>query len=184
MQGGRWKRRHLGAHRAQFFSATLLKASNPWPSELVESISRLYTVFASYKANRWSIGICGNCVSASELEALFAKPLRELDAKTIHVFAIIAVATHGSVTDYKYFLPRICELLPNELWEIDAPEIYLSNLQSADWLAWPEEEMLAVPSFLFEWWRWTLSTYPASLPGLGATSAIAQAGNAPVSTMG
>lgn len=152
-----------------------MKISHPWSSELVESIKRLYRVFASYQADPSSIGTCPFCIHEHDLEALFAKPLRELDAEAIDVFAVNAVATHGSVTDMKHFLPRICELFPDELCNMATPEIYLNKLRYSDWLAWPEKEMLAVRSSMFEWWRWTLTNYPAISPACDAICAIAQA---------
>ena len=152
-----------------------MKISHPWSSALVESVKRLYPVFSSYQAEPSSIGICPNCISEHELEALFAKPLRILDAATIYHFAIVAVATHGSVSDFKHFLPRVCELFPNELCDMDSPEFYLNKLRYSDWLGWPEEEMLAVRAFMLEWWRWTLTNYPAKLPVWDAICAIAQA---------
>jgi len=106
---------------------------------------------------------------------LFAKPLRELDATTIHVFASNVVKTHGSVTDLKHFLPRILELLPRELCRIADVEIYLNTLRFSDWLKWPKNEVSAVRTFMFEWWRWTLSNYPADPAGLDALCPIAQA---------
>ncbi len=149
--------------------------NHPWSSEFAGSIKTLYAAFASYKAQPTSIGICGNCVNEQELEALFAKPLRLLDANTIHVFASVAVGTHGSITDWKHFLPRFFELLPDELYNNDMTEIYLSTLRHSHWLSWPNKELLAVRTFLIEWWRWTISYYPSNLKIGDAISAIAQA---------
>lgn len=152
-----------------------MKTSHPWHNGFLETIKRLYRTFSSYKAEPSSIGVCPHCIHQGDLDALFAKPLRELDAATINVFASVAVGTHGRVTDLKHFLPRICELIPDVLCETDPLEIYISTLRHAEWLAWPEKEVLAVRSFLLEWWRWTLADFPSVAPVDNVIGAIAQA---------
>lgn len=114
------------------------------------SIENLYTEFSIYPLKS-KISGCPCCVSESASEKIHSKPLKELDNNDLARYSFKAMTTWGNVNDFKYFLPRILELLCNNEPIIDA-FIILRKLEYGKWENWPEKEKSAIRKFLFAWW--------------------------------
>jgi hypothetical protein len=130
-------------------------------TRLLESIDTLYTVFSN--ADRpTEIYACPCCISEEEINALLTKPLRDIEPYELKNYADCALGTVGDLEDFKYFLPRILEILAHhsDWWSFvstdlgmydyfTAPEILFSKFRiSAKWQTWPENERQAIVKFL------------------------------------
>jgi hypothetical protein len=125
--------------------------------ELLESIERLYKVFADYPANPKMDGSPMYHELAAWNRALMAKPLRELSAaEDLRIYHFKAMTTWGDVKDFKHFLPRIFELLTTlppdfEEW------VALGKLHYGHYETWPALEQTAIHQFLLAFWQMLLS---------------------------
>lgn len=82
---------------------------------------------------------------------LFSKKLNELSAQDLLRFAGKAMTTWGGVDDYKYFLPRIFELIaelnpPYEVW------VAFDKLKYGNWDKWEETEKNAIYNYMLSLW--------------------------------
>lgn len=120
--------------------------------ELEQSIEGLYSAFAGYPLKPRIYG-CECCVSPKDDVRIHSKPLRQLDWADLQRFAHKSMSTWGDVDDFKHFLPRLLELLPElNSWPICmdrlCPKIYEAGFQD-----WPEAERLAVDAYFLALWR-------------------------------
>lgn len=117
-------------------------------------MEQLYLAFRHYSLpNR--IEACPCCRTPGETRHLHTKPLRALDAEDLSLFTFRAMTTVGNADDFRHFLPRILELLPED-FPVD-PEVVLGKLDYAEWLKWPTQEVQAVRSYLCSLWAWARS---------------------------
>ena len=130
---------------------------------LLSSVENLYQVFENYSPN----GIGGYSEYPNErdevADRLLYTDLRETDLKDIAFYAFKATYTMGDESNFKYFLPRILELLAAEVlgtkWAIDIRDLNLFTKPSAELATWPEDERTAVENFLQNLWKCMLLTY-------------------------
>ncbi|WP_125432892.1 hypothetical protein [Hymenobacter metallilatus] len=82
---------------------------------------------------------------------LFTVPLAYLSEKQLRRYAFKAITTWGNAADFRYFLPRLLELLlcPDSELEKDA---FFDKMLYAGWDGWPEAEKGAVRQVLRAWW--------------------------------
>jgi hypothetical protein len=73
-------------------------------------------------------------------QALLSKPLRSLTNDDLSKFATCVLLTVGTEDDFRYFLPRILELLILDEFSWPDPEVLLARLPDADWSNWDKEE--------------------------------------------
>jgi hypothetical protein len=127
--------------------------------ELRQAIDRLYEVFSRYGKPSYMQEACGGDVSDTDADGILSKPLRELTPVDLRAYVLSAIYTFGTVSDYKYFLPRIYDIATSgpKNWA-DTPMI-LSRLAYGEWLSWPTAEQEAIKDFLRAWWCYTLSRY-------------------------
>jgi hypothetical protein len=96
-----------------------------------------------------SIEACPCCVSESQVQLLLSKPLREITADELTLYASAVLLTSGDVADFRYFLPRMLEIsLTERSWWPDI-EVTLSKLAMAGWDNWTAAERDALMN-LFE----------------------------------
>ena len=115
-----------------------------------DSIQLLYEVFAGYPKPK-DFPTCECCVSDQQMRALLKRKLHELTIEELSGYVMGVFLTVGSVADFKYFLPRIIELVTTRDWLADLePEIALERLRLAGWDEWPERERSAVLRVLEE----------------------------------
>jgi hypothetical protein len=97
-----------------------------------------------------SIEGCPCCVSAEDLAALISVPLRELSYEQLGTYAGAAMSTVGTIEDFRYFWPRLAELLvtvsPGQYF-ID-PERLLAKLRYGGWRSWPVGERGSVEAYV------------------------------------
>lgn len=118
--------------------------------ELQQAIQQLYETFSVYPFNARIAG-CPCCVLKTDTENLHVKPLRQLDGSDLSTYAFKAMTTWGSTQDFKYYLPRIFELLATTRFEVDT-FVVLGKLEYGKWRTWPRKEQRIIEIFLFAWW--------------------------------
>jgi hypothetical protein len=129
-------------------------------SDLQQSIDKLYLEFDRERPT--SIDACPCCISEEEVHALLSNSLRELEPCYLRNYTDCALVTVGEVDDFKYFLPRILEILAHhtEWWNwveigselysyFPSPELIFSKLRTlAIWNELFQEERQAIVYFL------------------------------------
>jgi hypothetical protein len=136
---------------------------------LRSAIEQLYHAFAAPEPA--FIPACGCCNSGTDwapggfqggtvrLPPLGAgRPLRELSDDDVRGYAWDVFLTAGSLADFKYYLPRLLELmaLGEQGWDGAA-----LTQRFEDWAAlsmWPAAEREAMRAFLGAWWDHTIAT--------------------------
>lgn len=121
-------------------------------NELLENAVRaLYRTFHRYRIDNSFEG-CSCCVSQTQSDQLIKKGLHSLSADDLRHYAMKAMTTWGTVRDFKYFLPRVLELVVYDSDEFEL-EILFGKLKYAHMQAWDSDERLAVENFLLAYWR-------------------------------
>lgn len=121
---------------------------------LAAALEEMYAAFARYRPAAPPTH-CRCCHAPDAGDLLLARPLREMTADDLEEFAGSALWTFGDVPDYKYFLPRLLELLAQGKLLTDA-ESLIGRLSQGDLRSWPAEEQQIVERCLMELWRATL----------------------------
>jgi hypothetical protein len=127
-------------------------------SDIDQRVEMLYAVFGRYE-RREHMESCPCCRGPESVRPLYDRPLRQLTSEDLHLYAFCAMTTMGDVDDFRYFLPRILELLKDSdfLASVDR-EVVLSKLRYGQWESWPEEEQEAVRDYLRSLWKLVLRT--------------------------
>ncbi len=117
-----------------------------------DCIETLYDVFSTYPRFVGYVG-CTHCVSEEEQDRLRPVLLRELGVVLLRPVAYNAgVGTFGDVSDYKHFLPRLCELLLTEEGRSAYVEsVVFAGLRLYSFATWTREEQEAVLCYLQAW---------------------------------
>ncbi|MGB7207477.1 MAG: hypothetical protein WBD27_02340 [Pyrinomonadaceae bacterium] len=117
-------------------------------NSLTSAIDDLYKAFAEVPRPEM-IQACPCCMTADEVDALLAKPLRDLTADELSSYASSALLTVGDVPDYLYFLPRILEIsiFDDSWWP--CIEVSGKKLEMADAASWPPERRTALSDFFY-----------------------------------
>jgi hypothetical protein len=119
---------------------------------LEECIKRLYEVFKRYDKPK-DFPACEHCLSKEKKTRLLKSTLAELETDYLDSYAADVFFTVGSLTDFKYFLPRILDLAVHEKFSWPDPEVSLAKLRLAEWESWPQEERTAILDLLQEKFR-------------------------------
>lgn len=123
--------------------------------ELKTAITNLYTTFSQYPF-RPEIDGCPCCVTAQDQRKLSAKALNLMESEDISHYSFKAMTTWGDVKDFKYFLPRLLELIATTGLAY-GHEVVLGKLEYAKWNDWEETEKDAIRAFLLAWWTESLT---------------------------
>lgn len=135
--------------------------SNKEIQALRAAIATLYTTFFQYGL-RPHIEGCPHCVSDDDQRRLRSKPLRELTVNDLDYYSFKAMTTWGTEHDFKYFLPRLFELLAFEWQAFTMPEALVGKLQYAGWRDWRKSEQQAIEDYFMSLWRVILTSFPYS----------------------
>jgi hypothetical protein len=128
--------------------------------KLDEASDRLYAAFARYPLPARP-DVCDHCVTAAEVAATRARPLRLLTADDLHPFMWHGLSTWGDEAEFKHFLPRVLELIAqDEIVDDSAVAWGVMNKINPRWRDWPSDERTAVETFTGVWWRATLREFP------------------------
>lgn len=114
------------------------------------AMEALYLVFSVYPLPTGMVG-CPCCVSGADREKIHGKELKLLTDEDLSKYAFKAMSTWGDVDDYKYYLPRILELLATTGIGVDT-FVLLNKLEYGNWRTWAQREQEAIERVLFEWW--------------------------------
>ena len=120
--------------------------------------SQLYSIFSSYPTPQ-NIAGCPCCMHSLANNKWHQKPLQKIEAEQLSDYTFKAITTYGTVNDFRYFLPRILELLSKQALHID-PSIVWSKLIYANWINWPDAEVAVVKQFLMVDWQNNLNNSP------------------------
>ncbi|RAK66010.1 hypothetical protein [Hymenobacter edaphi] len=126
--------------------------------ELQAAIDNLYKVFARYPLNPNMDGSPMYAELPEWNQQLASKPLRALTAEDLSIFTYKSLTTWGEETDFKHFLPRIFELLPQFPSEFAEEWIVIDKLNYGRWRTWPETEQQAILDYLWALWEYMLTT--------------------------
>lgn len=125
---------------------------------IVESaIERLYSSFAQYRP-ALSDRSPNAGISDADVAELQSRSLRELSVNDLDRYVRSALTTWGGVSEFKYFLPRIFELIVRRPTAIDP--LVFEKLDAAEWRTWPKAEQDAVGAYMAALWRWALTLSP------------------------
>jgi len=118
--------------------------------DLKAAIEALYDEFKRPMPRR--VDGCPCCWAHKDNAALTQKPLRTLTTTDLFGYIGSVFLTAGSLGDFKYFLPRIFELVSeaDSTLYLDV-EIALGKLAYGEWRHWPVSEQKAVAQFLDAW---------------------------------
>ncbi|MER5419522.1 hypothetical protein [Streptosporangium roseum] len=128
-------------------------------SDLGMALERLYETFSRYPLPD-KIDVCDHCVAPESVQAARAVPLRALSASVLEPYAWSALSTWGDIEDFKYYLPRLLELLISEELDGFLHADSLTIKVGAYWHGWPQDEKDAVVAVANAWWWLTLHHYP------------------------
>lgn len=129
-------------------------------ARLQAATDHLYGVFARYPFPD-EMQARSEYLSDDVLAALRGAPLRELPSQALSRYACKGMTTWGNVDDFRYFLPRILDLISHDGgadW-ID-PEVPYGKLTDGGWMNWPAAERKAIDSFLEAQWADVLGRFP------------------------
>lgn len=92
-------------------------------------------------------------MTEQEMQTVWRGPLRSLTPEQLTPYAHHALLTCGGVDDFKHFLPRIFELLPDNPGFGCEPELLMDRMNfTAHWREWPECEKRAITDWLSASW--------------------------------
>ncbi len=133
-----------------------------------DAIRGLYAAFGDNELREFT-DPCLHCHTLEDEAKVHARPLRALTADDLRLYAEDALLVWGDESDFKHFLPRICELFCRcDLYREDigggvflyAPHVLFTKFRYADWHKWPECEQEAVQRFLNAVWTGFLGDPP------------------------
>lgn len=124
--------------------------------DLERAVEALYAAFKGYRPPAEG-DFCEHCVRAEEVADLRGASLRGLTELQLFRYSLKAMGTWGGVEEFKYFLPRMLELVA--LGEGDFVRAVLGRVEDD----WPAGEREAVRKFLQVWLREGLAEYPRAV---------------------
>lgn len=125
--------------------------------KLAQAIEQLYSAFERYPL-RDRMESCPCCDGGASSRPLHTKRLRRLTGEDLRLFAFRSMTTAGDVDDFRHFLPRILEILPDD-FPVDK-EVVLGKLTYGRWGEWPSNERKAVRDYIRALWVWALRRQP------------------------
>lgn len=124
-----------------------------------ELIQEAYDIFSKYHLNDKVTGCyCEVCLSEEFNEFLHETPLRELNGFTLGCYIQAVDILDGSCNDFKYFFPRILEIICDEHMNIHHADFYIfiwNTLARIDFDSWGENEKELVVKFFSNYWNET-----------------------------
>jgi hypothetical protein len=116
----------------------ILTAERIMTPELTRAIENIYSVFENVERPK-VIDACPCCLADDEISTLLSKRIREITPNELSGYASSVFLTVGAEEDFRYFLPRILEILSTE----------------SSW--WPDPEVVGRALGTYSWDRFTLS---------------------------
>lgn len=116
---------------------------------LEKAIAGLYEAFAS-EPKPPTIEGCACCIDEKDVKLLLSKPLRSLTPDDLSNYAQRVLLTVGSEADFKYFLPRILEILAIEDGWWPDPEVIGTAITNSHWTKFSAIQQNAIRQFFRE----------------------------------
>ena len=138
-----------------------------------DTVANLYETFKGYRIGT-NFGQGDTFIRPEQVAKVTARPLRELSASDLDVFALKTMTTWGSVQQFKHFLPRLFELLLDDWETFSFPEVLVEKLSYGEWKKWPAREQTAVKEFLGYFWTYQLKM-PLNYDGEGRIGEVLSA---------
>jgi len=113
-------------------------------------IQQLYILFSSCAPPQTLIG-CPCCTTTLTQTKWHQSDLAQIDVTSISDYTFKAMSTYGTIENFRYFLPRILELLALQQLPLDSSLVW-SKLKYAQWTKWSLEEVAAIRQFLAVFW--------------------------------
>jgi hypothetical protein len=139
------------------------------PRALDAAIERLYEVFAAPAPA--FIPACGCCNVGTDWEAGGfqggtvrtpplgdGRALHDLTDDDVRGYVWDALLTAGSLADFKYYLPRLFELMRHDEHGWDGAVLTQRLEKWAAFGTWPRDEQDALDAFFVAWWEHTITT--------------------------
>ncbi|WP_062431285.1 hypothetical protein [Herbidospora daliensis] len=130
----------------------------------------LYAAFSRHPLPA-TIDVCDHCVTPEEVQATRAAPLRVLTASALAPYAGNAMSTWGDEEEFRYFLPRLLELLVLDEFD-DWLADHLMVQVGVRWDDWPQRERDTILDVVGVWWEATLNHYPREVDVMGMIEII------------
>jgi hypothetical protein len=128
-------------------------------NELNKIILEGYKLFSSYKITG-KLDVCPCCVSEQEQAELIKTPLEKISLETLSVYNNSATAEVIDINEFKYFLPRILELIAELKFPSHSVEITLSRISYTSSENWLNAEVAFLRKFMQSFFRKCLTQYP------------------------
>jgi hypothetical protein len=96
---------------------------------------------------------CPHCVGRVGMESLMGVPREDAPAEGMDRFGFKAMTTVGTEREFRWFLPRLVEVLGDDPGGIADESVLVGKLEYAGWSAWPDEERDAVRRAFVALWR-------------------------------
>jgi hypothetical protein len=115
-----------------------------------QAIDNLYSVFSKYSLNDKVTGhYCPLCLSEEDNVYFHIMPLNSISSWRLNTYFTSANILDGDLNDFKYFIPRIFEIVylheDNESW---FHEKVWTKLSEAKYTQWTVEEVSTINQFL------------------------------------
>jgi hypothetical protein len=124
--------------------------------ELEKAVAGLYRAFADVPQPVQVTGCTNCCISQEELARLVEVPREALTADDLRSYADNVPDTVGTEADFRYFLPRMFELVAEgELLGLGDGWV-VRRLQYTAWTHWPDDQVQAIRAYLMAWWTTAL----------------------------
>lgn len=118
---------------------------------LQKAIAGLYEAFSCEPKPSVIDGCrCSVCISDEKISVLVSKSLRSLTPDELTHYAESVFLTVGSEADFKYFLPRILEILATEDSWWPSPEVVGRTIANAGWNNFSAAQQISLLSFFNE----------------------------------
>jgi hypothetical protein len=128
-------------------------------SAITEAVHNLYRAFERYpRPAKIECCPCG-CTKPDATSHLIATPLHDLRFLDLADYSFSAMATQGSVDDFRYFLPRLFQGIAEEPYSY-CDETLFHKLSYARWRTWPRNEQSAIECYLKALWMCSLTSFP------------------------
>jgi hypothetical protein len=117
-------------------------------------VQRLYKIFQPYKLRKnFRERCCFEVIHPDDIKMLYTEPLHMLSVKDIEEYLCGAMRDLGNVEDFKYFLPRILDLIQHTDNYLE--EYLLTNkvLELAAWKRWKTTEIKAIENYFIAVWK-------------------------------
>lgn len=129
--------------------------------EMKEIIQKGYNLFARYKLNG-KLDVCPCCVSEEEQELLLSIPVEKIPLDLLSVYNTSAMSEEIEAVEYKYFLPRLLELISEFNFPAHSVEIALSRMAYLRSGEWSTDETDFLEQYMKSFFKKCLTKYPAA----------------------